>query len=160
MKKIVIGMILGAVLMFSGQAVADSISKVGKRVQAEYVVEVDGVELESMGLAIDGQTTVPARAFGDATGYDVKFTNKKVILTKKEQQEVDPVESIQDQLNVINGDIEGLETLSRFLEGNIKQDIFSTDLERVNAENKYREYQEKIKELQAKKVELEAKYEH
>jgi hypothetical protein len=93
MKKIVIGIIIGALLMFSGQAIADSISKVGKKVQAEYVIKVDGKKLDAKALAIDGQTTTPNRALADAVGYDVAFVNKEVIFTKR--SEVQPVEETE-----------------------------------------------------------------
>jgi hypothetical protein len=83
MKNLVIGIIIGALLIFSGQAVAGSISKVGKKVQAEYQITVDGKTLEAKALAIDGQTTTPNRALAEAVGYDVAFVNKEVIFTKK-----------------------------------------------------------------------------
>ncbi|WP_391574786.1 hypothetical protein [Cohnella sp.] len=101
MRKYVVGMIVGAVLMYSGQAFANSLSKIGKKVQAEYAVKVDGVELESKGLAIDGQTTVPARALANAVGYEVSFINKEVIISKKkgdiatEQKETTPTEAAE-----------------------------------------------------------------
>lgn len=90
-RKIVVGLILGAALVFAGQAAADSLSKVGKRVQAEYPVIVDGVTLNVKALAIDGTTTTPNRALAEAIGYDIAFVNKKVVYTKK-VEEVRPVD--------------------------------------------------------------------
>lgn len=84
MRKYIAVFIAGALLMFSGQVLADSVSKVGKKVQAEFVVKVDGETLDEKALSIDGTTSTPNRALADAIGYEVKFINKEVIWTKKE----------------------------------------------------------------------------
>ncbi|MFB9274543.1 hypothetical protein [Cohnella cellulosilytica] len=82
-RKYAIGLIVGAVLMYSGQAVAESVSKIGKKVQAEYNVKVDGKVLNTKALAVDNQTYTPNRVLADAIGYDIAFSNKEVVFNKK-----------------------------------------------------------------------------
>lgn len=164
-KQLIIGIVIGAVLMFSGQVMADSISKVGKKVQAEYVVKVDGLSLETKGLSIDGQTTVPARALADAVGYSVAFKNKEVILTKKEQEEGPKMielekRKLQDELNGVLGSIEDMEFFIRIGEEQLTiEGIHSTEEVRKNAEKQLADYKTKLAELQKQKTELEAQLE-
>lgn len=109
-SKYIAVFIAGALLAFSGQAVADSVSKIGKKVQGEVVVKVDGVPLEAKGLIVDGQTSVPARALAEASGYDVSFENKEVILTKKEaEQTVHNVPEIEQEPQVKPEDLPPIE---------------------------------------------------
>jgi hypothetical protein len=84
MKKIVAAFLAGAILMFSGQALADTISNVGKKIKAEYTVTVDGEALNEKAIAVDGLTYTPNGVLAAAIGYDVKFENKKVIYKKKQ----------------------------------------------------------------------------
>lgn len=83
MKKIVFGIIIGAGLTFAVQAGAETISNVGKKVQAEYEVIVDGKSLPVMAVAVGGTTLTPNRALADAVGYDIAFENDTVTFTKK-----------------------------------------------------------------------------
>jgi len=160
-KQLAVGIIIGAVLMFSGQAMAESISKIGKRVQGEYAVRVDGVKIEAKGLSIDGQTTVPARALADAIGYSVAFKNNEVVLIKKEQEASSQMQELerrklQDVLNETLGDIEGVEFSIRQTEGQLLTGSFGSEAEKGNTEKRLAEYKTKLEELQKKKVELEA----
>lgn len=170
MRKYVVGAIAGALIVFAGQAAAESVSKIGKKVQAEFIVKVDGKELETMGLSIDGQTTVPARSLANAVGYDVAFVNKEVILTKKEDEKVtettnesvvtpDPIEEPKYTLESITFLIE-----SRENELKTKKRMFDTSVEFGASQDEItkglaaiKEMEDELANLKAIKAELESK---
>lgn len=84
MRKYIIGIVVGSVLAFSGQAMAETISNVGKKIQSEYEVIVDGKTLPVKAVNVEGITLTPNRSLADATGYKVEFKNGVVVFTKKE----------------------------------------------------------------------------
>lgn len=61
-------------------------SMVGKKIQAEYSVEVYGKTLPVKSIVIGGTSYTPNRALADAIGADVRLEDKKVIFTKGAQQ--------------------------------------------------------------------------
>lgn len=84
MKKIVSAFLAGALMMVSVQAFGDSISQIGKKIQTEYTVTVDGQQLSVPAIAVDGKSYAPVRAIGEAAGYDISVTEKSITLTTKE----------------------------------------------------------------------------
>ncbi|MEK8206773.1 hypothetical protein NST41_14365 [Paenibacillus sp. FSL L8-0696] len=83
MKKAVAGFLAGIVFMIGAQAFGDSISKIGKKIQTEYSVTVDGKKLTVPAIAVDGTSYAPVRAIGEATGYDVTVSGKSISLDKE-----------------------------------------------------------------------------
>jgi len=159
MRKYVIGIIIGALLMSSGQAIAGTASKVGRKVQAEYVIKVDGVVLDAKALAIDGQTTTPNRALGEAVGYDVAFKNKEVIFTKKVKV-IEPVENTDPivptrTLEDIIWQIESFKSSIDGYERALKLPTTNEDA-KVKTQKLIDEYKQKLSELEAEKAALEA----
>jgi len=123
MRKFVIGLIAGALLMFSTQAFGAEIkSLIGKKVQGEYTVYVDGKPLDVKAIGTNGSTFTPNRALADAVGYDIKFVDQKVYFTKKAGDgkvpttgaEVDTgyftLETIDRAIENTIGDIEAVES--------------------------------------------------
>lgn len=90
MKKAVAGFLAGVVFMIGAQAFGDSISKIGKKIQTEYSVTVDGKKLTVPAIAVDGTSYAPVRAIGDATGYDVTVSGKSISLDKESSATVTP----------------------------------------------------------------------
>jgi len=86
MKKFVLGLLIGFLLAAPAFAFAEQVSMVGKKVQTEYPVIVDGKELEVKAIAIDGTSYAPLRVIGQAVGYDVSFKDKTVIFTSKSEE--------------------------------------------------------------------------
>lgn len=84
MKKVVSAFLAGALMMVSVQAFGDSISQIGKKIQTEYTVTVDGQQLTVPAIAVDGKSYAPVRAIGEAAGYDIAVTGKYITLTTKE----------------------------------------------------------------------------
>jgi len=126
MRKFVIGLLAGALLMFSTQAFGAEIkSLIGKKVQGEYTVYVDGKPLDVKAIGANGSTFTPNRALADAVGYNIKFVDQKVYFTKKAGGEKVPttdsdgsaidignytLETIGKAINEIEGDILSVES--------------------------------------------------
>lgn len=72
MKKFAIGIVVGAVLMFSGQAFADSISLIGKKVGSEATVILNDIQL-SDAIIVDSKSYAPVRDIAEAFGASVDF---------------------------------------------------------------------------------------
>jgi hypothetical protein len=96
MRKYLIGFIAGILLASVAPAYGAVSSLIGKSVQGEYTVKVDGAILSKKSVSIDGTTYAPLRAIGEATGYDVDFVNNEVVFTKKEESPLAQA-SIRDQ---------------------------------------------------------------
>lgn len=74
MRKYIVGFIIGVFMTASVSAYADNIvSLVGKQVQGEFLVMVNGKELPQKAVVIDGSSYAPVRAIGESAGYDVGF---------------------------------------------------------------------------------------
>jgi hypothetical protein len=88
MKKLsvlILGIIIGVALAVTSSVYADDIqSLVGKAIQGEFPVKLDGKTLNKKAVVIDGSSYLPVRVIGDAIGYDVTFDAELGIkLTKK-----------------------------------------------------------------------------
>ncbi|GGH45896.1 hypothetical protein GCM10008014_08220 [Paenibacillus silvae] len=83
MKKYLAGFLAGVLFTIAGAAFADDIqSLIGKKIQGEAVVELNGQALDTA-IIVDGKSYAPVRAIGEAAGYDVSMQNKKIILGEK-----------------------------------------------------------------------------
>lgn len=95
MKKYIIGTIFGFVLATAVGANAQGVTKViGEVIDGAFSVKVNGVELTDQAIVVQGTSYLPVRAFGDATGYDIKFNPELGIeLTKKSDSPTTPIET-------------------------------------------------------------------
>lgn len=84
MKKYVVGFLAGLLVASAFPAYGAVSSMIGKKVQVEYPITLDGESLDVKALAIDGTSYTPNRALADALGLEIKFENKTVIINKKE----------------------------------------------------------------------------
>ena len=110
MKKYVIGIIIGVTLAISSQAVAGTTSNMGKKVQAEYIVTVDGGSLDVKAVNIGGVTMSPNRALADAVGYNIALENGVVVFTKKKEAVVGvDSEAVTNELDKINARLKTLQ---------------------------------------------------
>lgn len=86
MKKYILGGIVGFILAFTVSAHAEVVSMIGKVIDGAFPVKVDGKTLDTQAIVVEGTSYLPVRAFGDATGYDVKFdADMGITLTKKQE---------------------------------------------------------------------------
>lgn len=82
-KYLLIGLIVGVAMTISFSAIADGVSKIGKKIDAEYVVKLDGAELDVKAISMEGTSYAPVRAIGEALGLDVDFVEGEVLLNKQ-----------------------------------------------------------------------------
>lgn len=92
MKKLLIGFVCGALLMFSGQALAEEISMIGKKVGSEATVVVDGVEV-SNAVIIDSKSYAPVRDIvdqfdGQVTWQEGKGGERSVITIARNERDI------------------------------------------------------------------------
>lgn len=88
MKKIIIGIIIGFVLSYASSAYGTNIKNmVGEKVQGLFPVKVDGMNLETPALVIDGVGYASIKEIGKKFGFTTKFNKKEGIFL----QSVEPV---------------------------------------------------------------------
>jgi hypothetical protein len=161
MKKIVFGIIIGVGLTFAVQAGAETISNVGKKVQAEYEVTVDGNSLPVMAVAVGGTTLTPNRALADAVGYDIAFKDNVVSFTKKKvevesvgtETQVDELTEVNNRIKELTGQI-GKLTAAGYTILAKAEPGYEQKLKDLEAQGK--PIQEELDALNKRKAELEA----
>lgn len=110
MKKFAMGVVVGAVLAFGASTYADEISQlVGKQVDNEYPVILNGQKLENVAPSIGGTSYSPVREISEKLGLNVEFKDDTVILSKPQQSEVKNV----DSNTPVQEDVPDLETIER-----------------------------------------------
>lgn len=136
MRKYIIGMVVGVALATAGSVYGAEITTlIGKQIEGEIPVKVDGVTIEKKAIFVDGTSYLPVRAIGDALNMEVKYdADLGVELTPKEmkvvEQAVEPTES---------------KTMSADDEENIK----SSEYQIILAENRINESQGLIVNIDA-----------
>lgn len=105
MKKYVAGFLAGALFMLSAAAFANDIpSLVGKKIQGQTVVKLEGQELDTA-IIVDGKSYSPTRSIGEAAGFDVSMQDKEIILNKKTSQTATTPgkgQSVEEQATKLN----------------------------------------------------------
>lgn len=141
MKRTVIAFTLGAALATAGTAYGEEAisTMIGKKVQIEYDVVVNGKKLDVKAIAIDGKSYAPIRAFSESVDYDLAFTDKTVILNDPALEGSEPMETATE--TPIEMSPEDKETIE-------KSEIQIANLQKKNDDNKLRisELDKKISE--------------
>lgn len=91
MKRTIVAFLAGVLLATAGSVYAEDIKTlIGKQIQGEIPVKINGEELDKKAIYVDGTSYLPVRAIGDALGMDVKYdADLGVELTPKEGEAVD-----------------------------------------------------------------------
>lgn len=168
MKKYIVGFLAGAVFAISATVFADTIpSLIGKKVQAQYTVQVEGKILNT--VVVEGKNYAPVRDIGEAAGYSVVVDGKKVILnsevkavdsiksinnpTYTEEELKENINSAQDRVDryaqAVNTTEEAIKKETdqkRIDEGNVLLDMYKHQL--VEAQELLDKWQDKLAELQ------------
>jgi len=137
MKKQVAGFVAGAIFTLSATAFADDIQNlIGKTVQAQYMVEINGQTLNT--VVVEGKNYAPVRSIGEAAGYEVINDGKNVILKEgekldtaavKEKYRLERVESLK---NAINNTEKELSDANSLLQSKKEESIkFTTDSDKA-----------------------------
>lgn len=96
MKKFVIGVIVGAVLMFSGQAFGAISSLTGKKVSSELFVKVNGKSI-GKGIVVTNKTYLPVREVANAFDADIGIDEGGLSLTTETTISEPSAEEIEAQ---------------------------------------------------------------
>ena len=92
MRKYIIGIFVGALLVFGSQTLADSI--VGKKIEGVARVNLNGVDLSTPAIVVEGISYAPIRAISESLGLEVGYVDGVVTLKSGE----DPVEQIKNEI--------------------------------------------------------------
>jgi hypothetical protein len=110
MRKLLISLCAGVLLLGGTIVAADTISMVGKRVQAEATVTVNG-EIISSAIIIDGKSYAPVRDIIEAVGAGVTYTKGEVRVTDETRILTTRLRSVEAQLALVDENIGTAETL-------------------------------------------------
>ncbi|RXZ83368.1 hypothetical protein EBB07_06020 [Paenibacillaceae bacterium] len=172
MKKFVVGVICGAVVSLGISVSAAEIknSFVGKKVQSEMTVSVNGKLVSGTAIVIDGASYLPVRAFTNAVGGKVESIKdgRISVVTKDESNTNKPkngartkeLENAEENVSKKRVERDNLKFEVESLEGGIKYRI-DEDKEFMDMEgNLFRykdtqEYQNDLKSLADKKARIE-----
>lgn len=97
MKKMVLGFLLGAGLATAFNANAAVETLIGKQVEDEFSVKLEGKVLERKALAIDGSSYAPVRVIAESLGLDVNFENNEVLLSRVQQEGEDKMQTREEK---------------------------------------------------------------
>lgn len=90
MKKFFIGLLCGLILATGATAYADEIkSVIGKSVEAEYPVSINGSTLETPAIIVNETGYLPVRAIANAIGYETIWDDKEGITLNKSIKDKD-----------------------------------------------------------------------
>lgn len=149
MRKYIVGFMVGLLFASAFPVYGAVTSMIGKKVQAENKVEVNGKSLDVTSVNIGGTTYAPNRAIADALGMDIKFENNTVVFSSKEKAgDTVTTQTPNDQLTALYKERDQL-----------SQKILDINLKRINdpsLQQQYDQLMEQAKQLQQKIEELEA----
>jgi hypothetical protein len=166
MKKFVMGMVVGAVLTLSVSVYADDVAKlIGKQVDNEYPVVLNGAPLSNKAPSIEGTSYAPVREISEKLGLNVDFKDDTVILTKKQEVTAKVPEpqtevSNAEKNKAIDAQIYEVRLMLKSFQrdSDTKQHIIDTDRTGSNLEKFKQDIENnkaKMAELEKQKVELE-----
>lgn len=93
MKKSILAFIAGAIFATAGSVYADELKTlVGKSIEGQFPVKVNGVPLEQQAIVVDGTSHLPVRAIADALNMDISFNSDLGIeVSEKEEEKAMPI---------------------------------------------------------------------
>ncbi|MFL1672440.1 hypothetical protein [Paenibacillus dendritiformis] len=95
-KFISIGLVIGVFGTVATTSIAAQLpSLVGKKVQAEYAINVDGEKLDTKAIVVDGVSHLPVRKVSEIYGGDISVKNKVITLNTLNTKDDDTNEGDQ-----------------------------------------------------------------
>lgn len=85
MKRFITGLVLGLCIAMPITVIADSM--VGKRIETEVAIKLDGEYLPINAIGLEGRTYAPVRAFAEALGKEVDWDGEVIIRTPTNSNE-------------------------------------------------------------------------
>lgn len=162
MKKYIVGFLVGAFFTVSATAFADDIQTlIGKKVQAQNTVEINGQTLNT--VVVEGKNYAPVRAIGEAAGYDVVNDGKNVVLKEgekldtaavKEKYRLEKIEGLKKAL--VNANKKVQETKDFIAAKKIESASVTTDKEKADYANIISRYEEQLSQYDQSVKDIEA----
>ncbi|MCM3294128.1 hypothetical protein M3661_28945 [Paenibacillus sp. MER 180] len=98
MKKFISGVIVGALIMVSPQVYGAASSIIGKKVDGELVVKIDGKQAGKAAV-VDGKSYLPVRDVANELGLKINVENKEVVITSTSEDKI--AEEVKKQVEAI-----------------------------------------------------------
>lgn len=173
-KFLTVGIIVGVFGTIATTSIAAQIpSLVGKKIQAEYEINVDGQKLDTKAIVVDGVSHLPVRKVSEIYGGDIKVKDKVITLNTNEVQQIeqgnnDETEekktdnskdikgyqaSLENINSMLNGAQKGLEKDNRALQEALERKYDDDLIEKIK--EKINETTEVIKKLEKSKTDIE-----
>lgn len=131
MRKFIVGIVVGIAVTITSTTYADEViqSLVGKSIQGEFPVYVNGTKLDNPAIVIDGSSYLPLRKVSEIIHYDIKFDdNKKVINLSNTYSQM--------TLEKLNTKLDGLNRLIKSRQGTIDIAKLRVEKESLTEQNK------------------------
>lgn len=162
MKRFLMGLLVGLCIGLPVSVMADSL--VGKKIETEVAVKLDGEYLEVNAIGLEGRTYAPVRALAEALGKDVDWDGEVIITTPvesvledSEEMDVMPNNESSDYIEVLEASItakkNALSTLEYLLEIDISNGADENVIQRqqediLKLKNEIAELEQKLADLQ------------
>jgi len=166
LKHIIMAFIVGALVMVSGQALANTVSQIGNKVDSEAAVYVNG-EKVSDAIIIKGKSYVPGRDVAEALGGTVEWkgSENSIMITKNNELNFEEIqahsrakanvtetekeiERLENSLAKAKSDLETTEGLYKeFVAQRISDLEIAIETEKANLEK----YEKELQELESTK---------
>jgi|SRR5690606_9993931 len=155
MKKLIIGICAVVALTTLGATSYGSVaSLVGKKVQSEALVIVNGAELGNA-IIIDGVSYLPVRKVSESLGVDVSYEDKKVIVIDEKKKLTAKIKSLTARIDELYENIETSKfVLERFggIGENVTEDVAEVfDGQLADVEAGIETYKTQIAELETER---------
>jgi len=157
MRKFLLGLFVGAILMFSGQAFGAIDSLVGKKVSAEIIVSLNENEIDKA-IIVEGRSYLPVRSMSNAMGLKINPTREEIFLSGPSAADQANAFAI-DQINLQLSEIEGLRSVSVKKRDQMKEGLSKPSKAIENARMKLNSFTpgtERYAELEKELSELES----
>lgn len=131
-------MLIVLMLAFSPVVFAEVESMIGKQVQGQFPVKVEGKKLDVQAIVIDGTSYLPVRAIAEALGKEVKFDADLGI--ELYDKEVSPLEMTEEEAKSIQNVKAQIERFNAIISDNESR-IAEFEIEKAKAVEAYEKAQ-------------------
>lgn len=156
MKKlslILVSAISGAMLMLTGQVLADEVTKIGKKIGGEATVIIEGKEL-SKAIIVDSKSYAPVRDIAEAFGATATYEKGVITIDKTPDDILSKINVLKHEKGNVELAIANLVRSST----NIENNIIPEEIARIETEFNKERQKEVVaawkEELNKKKAEL------
>ncbi|BFH70590.1 hypothetical protein J27TS7_58970 [Paenibacillus dendritiformis] len=105
MKKFILGIIVGALLAFSPQVYSAASSLVGKKIDGQIEVKLDGKQVGSA-VVVEGTSYLPVRNIANELGLKIKVDKKEVTITSEEKSAEEEIAKLKKERVKVSDQLE------------------------------------------------------